>query len=177
LNASTGSQPGDLSVVKTLFPSGIIGIPSTDPAYQRVQQVLSTTASARAAGKAILFGYSYGASLTAAAAVEANRLGSRFTVCAIIGAPISSDLLSLYQTACGTSIVVDIPGDAIQAGSTSFYDTAWDFLLQFFNSQFSAPHFFYAQDINVPPYQQRRDGLVAAWNASGTLSGQCPDSQ
>jgi hypothetical protein len=173
LNVSTGSQLSDINVVQTLFSNGINGVSPSDPAYQKVQQVLSATATARGTGRAAITGYSYGATVAAAAAVEAARQGSPFAFCGVIGPPLGTQLFASYQSACGTALFKNIPGDAIQAPATDFELAEWGIILQFAVLQFSAPHFFYAQDLNDIYDQQRRDALIQEWNAAGALTSQC----
>jgi len=180
---------GDLAVVSSLFYHGLDGLSTTDVAYQKVQAVLSSTAAARAAGKGVLIGYSYGATLTAVAAIEARRQGTPFSFCGLIGAPIGSEVLANFRgfgdtpAACMANQIVDIPGDAIEAGVTTFSMEMMTLILQMSLatagtlSPFSAPHWDYAHDLNDTAMQQRRDSLIKTWKDAGFLTGQCPVSQ
>jgi hypothetical protein len=175
LNVSTG-WAGDLDIIGTLFRNGLAGVATTDPAYIAVHQVLAATASARAAGKGVLVGYSYGATVTAAAAVEAAGEGSRFKACALIGPPVGRELLDSFIDSCDDPIIWDIPGDPIQSGRDGL-DEAWEFLLVFSFLGDSSPHFYYAQDINSRELQARRDDLIEGWSSRPSLANSCPETQ
>ncbi|MCC6131558.1 MAG: hypothetical protein IT186_16700 [Acidobacteria bacterium] len=188
-DTTLGIPTGDIGVISSLYDHGVAGLPTSDIAYQKVQQVLSSTAAARAAGNAAIVGYSYGATVTAAAAVEAKRLGQPFSFCAVIGPPIGPMLTDLiqgalgYPKACGEVVIENIPGDAIQAGAPSFGTEARALAGQLFLgaigalNPFSAPHFAYAQDLNDRAMQRRRDDLITAWTGSGVLAVQCLPTQ
>jgi hypothetical protein len=182
INVSSGFLP-DLVTCDILYSQGLVGVshaPASEPAFAAVSGVLNQTAAARSSGPTWILGYSFGAAVTAEAAIEAYIGGQPFSACMLLAGPIGRDFLNTFNLAspCGPiSRIFNIPGDAVQAGEFSSMPDAIKLLLQTAINPPDTGHFYYAGQINDPVMQQRRDVLIGGWKAAGYLEPICIESQ